>query len=177
MAKNKVIKQAIPVLCDFNYDADLINLGRTQGDKMFEQKYIEQCSSSWYYKALDEFFPVFDQIKAAYPNLRLKHEEIYTTFESIFDAFYKDKETFKKEYMTLLPTNPGTEHLIFGHNDTQENNFLSNGHEVKVIDYDYSSMNYRGCDLAAYIIEASLNYDPTLPHFYRYEQERFGNFN
>ena len=60
--------------------------------------------------------------------------------------------------------------------NTQENNYLSNGTETKIIDYDYSQMNYRGCDVAAYIVEASLNYDPTLPNKYAYEHDKFGIF-
>ena len=54
---------------------------------------------------------------------------------------------------------------------------MTNGKETKIIDYDYSQLDYRGADVAAYINEASLNYDPTLPNFHAYEHERLGKFN
>ena len=54
--------------------------------------------------------------------------------------YYKNTQLFEKEYKELLPidTELNPEALVFSHNDTQENNFLSNGNETKIIDFEYS---------------------------------------
>ena len=71
--------------------------------------------------------------------------------------YYRDKDAFAKEYLELLPPKNPSE-MIFGHNDTQENNFLSDGNETKIIDFEYSQINYRGTDLASYLNESALDY-------------------
>lgn len=68
------------------------------------------------------------------------------------------------------------EYVVFCHNDIQENNFLQSKTETKIIDFEYSQLNFRGADLASYINESSLNYDFTLPNHYAYEDDRFGDF-
>lgn len=47
---------------------------------------------------------------------------------------------------------------MFSHNDTQENNFLANDQETKILDFEYSCVNYRGADLASYILESAIDY-------------------
>lgn len=91
----------------------------------------------------------------------------------VIKTIYGDEEAFKAEYLSLLPAQG---QIVFSHNDTQENNFLSNGQETKIIDFEYSCANYMGVDLASYLNETSLNYDPTLPNKYAYEPERKPNF-
>jgi thiamine kinase-like enzyme len=53
---------------------------------------------------------------------------------------------------------------------------LATDNETKIIDFEYSSLNYRGLDLASYLNESTMNYDYALPNHYRYEDDRFPNF-
>lgn len=53
--------------------------------------------------------------------------------------------------------------VVLSHNDVQENNFLYTKEQdqfvnFKIIDFEYSSLNYRGFDLASYINESMINY-------------------
>ena len=56
---------------------------------------------------------------------------------------------------------PGNCPVVFGHNDSQENNFLLNEktQELKLIDFEYSCPNYRGFDVANYLAEFEVTYD------------------
>ena len=92
--------------------------------------------------------------------------------------FYQDEQAFIKEYLDLLPpiTAGGSPELIvFSHNDTQENNFLSTGTETKIIDFEYSSLNYRGVDLASYINESTIDYSVEEQPAYKIDAEMLVN--
>lgn len=77
---------------------------------------------------------------------------------------YSDQEAFKSEYLDLLPEvneSNSDRMIVFSHNDVQENNIMvkwaDEEHtsivETKLIDFEYSSRNYRGADLAGYLVE------------------------
>lgn len=74
--------------------------------------------------------------------------------------------------------------IIFSHNDVQENNIMVKwadaAHtdilETKLIDFEYSSMNYRGADLAGYIVENMIDNTVAEEPFYGYHEERFPDF-
>ena len=76
--------------------------------------------------------------------------------------------------MKLLP--PGEE-VVFSHNDTQENNFLSNEQETKIIDFEYSCLNYRGADLASYINESAIDYSVKTEPPFKINFDKFAKFN
>jgi len=60
-----------------------------------------------------------------------------------------------------ITSDQNPEWIVFSHNDTQENNFLCNGSETKIIDFEYSALNYRGMDIASYLNESTIDYsDP-----------------
>jgi len=85
-------------------------------------------------------------------------------------VFYEDENAFNKEYMDLLPeiTEETRNMLVsFSHNDCQENNIMvkwddnetcGNLRDIVLIDFENSKLNYRGIDLAGYIIESTIDY-------------------
>ena len=50
--------------------------------------------------------------------------------------------------------------------------------EVKIIDFEYSGVNFRGFDLAGYIIETGINYKvgPEAEYPWTYDDARFPSF-
>ena len=89
---------------------------------------------------------------------------------------YSDCDKFIKEYLDLLPEiSSGTdpEVIVFSHNDVQENNFLYNeaDKEIKIIDFEYSSLNYRGMDLASYLNESTINNKVEEVPFYKMDAD------
>ena len=94
-------------------------------------------------------------------------------------VFYSDPDLFIGEYKSLLPdiaSNYSPEWIVFAHNDTQENNFLSTGDNTKIIDFEYSQLNYRGLDLVSYIIESTIDYSVKEQPFFNIDENLFPNF-
>jgi thiamine kinase-like enzyme len=118
--------------------------------------------NGWYWKgkkAIEYLLRICDEDNGAAADLL--SIKTLSIVKQLYRAFYKDENAFIKEYKELLPDikegkNP--EYIVFSHNDTQENNFLSTGTETKIIDFEYSALNYRGVDLASYIIESTIDY-------------------
>ena len=106
--------------------------------------------------------------------------------------YFDDEETFYREYTDLLPVldekSIRQEDIVFSHNDVQEGNFLhkyifdENGQkqytEVKIIDFEYSGVNFRGFDLAGYIVETGINYKvgPEEEYLWIYDDTKFPSF-
>ena len=73
--------------------------------------------------------------------------------------------------------------IVFSHNDVQENNFLNKKgpdgviSDAVVIDFEYSELNYRGVDIASYLIETSINYKTALECGFEYYEHLFPNIN
>ena len=82
---------------------------------------------------------------------------------NFFEKLVADKSLFIKEYENLFPqkSRGGREDVLFTHNDIQENNILAwNNDKTKLtlIDFEYSSLNFRGYDIAAYMNETMIDY-------------------
>jgi len=83
--------------------------------------------------------------------------------EEIQVLLSKSEESFLS---TIAPSKHST--LVFSHNDLLPGNILLIGEseKIKFIDYEYSSYNYRGFDIANYLNESILDYDaPEEPGF------------
>uniref|UniRef100_H2ZLV2 ethanolamine kinase n=1 Tax=Ciona savignyi TaxID=51511 RepID=H2ZLV2_CIOSA len=70
--------------------------------------------------------------------------------------------------------------VVFCHNDIQEGNLLYSdrecqGNPVQMIDFEYSSYNYRGFDLANHFCEWMYDYSHTSWPFFTYKIEHFAN--
>jgi len=48
--------------------------------------------------------------------------------------------------------------IVFSHNDVQENNILQTHYGLRFIDFEYSSMDYQGYDIANYFCECLFDY-------------------
>lgn len=90
-------------------------------------------------------------------------ENMFKLLDDIHDFFYSNKETFLATYDELMPkiTEENFDELVvFSHNDIQENNFIKNEQKIVIIDFEYSQLNFRGADLALYLMETSIEYTP-----------------
>lgn len=65
---------------------------------------------------------------------------------------------------------------MFSHNDTQENNFLSNAEKTVILDFEYSQQNFLGADLASYINECAIDYSAKNEFGYSIEYNDFLDF-
>lgn len=93
---------------------------------------------------------------------------------SYFEGLLTDPEVLSKEYEGLLSGFSECEN-VFSHNDFQENNVMiwhEDHTKVTIIDFEYSSLNYRGFDIAAYVNECFIDYMyPVRPKFKFYEAQ------
>ena len=83
------------------------------------------------------------------------------------------------EYKSLMPqvsVSEKPEMLIFAHNDTQENNFLKKGNELRIIDFEYSQANFRGIDLTSLIFESAMSYAVEEPPKHKMFRDLFPDF-
>ena len=94
--------------------------------------------------------------------------------QTVFTVFFKDKDVFIEEYKALLPLD--SPDIVFSHNDVSDVNFLSNGSETKIIDFEYSSLNYKGVDIAEYLNESTMDYHVTEAPKYAWVKEYDVNF-
>ena len=67
--------------------------------------------------------------------------------------------------------------IVFCHNDfSQTNLLLQTGREeldIKCIDFEFSSYNYRGADIAQHFKESAYDYSVTQPPFYSYSEAAY----
>lgn len=75
-----------------------------------------------------------------------------------------------------------TSPVVFSHNDLHRGNILFTevsktrstlADRIVLIDFEYSSYNYRGYDIANYFLEAAFEYEPSKYPFFSYIQDRF----
>ena len=78
------------------------------------------------------------------------------------------------EYEGLISGFKSTE-TVFSHNDFQENNVMiwhKDHTKMTIIDFEYSSLNFRGYDIAAYVNECFVDYSyPVNPKFKYYDEQ------
>jgi len=119
-------------------------------------------TNGWYWKgkkSIEYLLQICDEEDGAAADLL--SIKTLSIVKKIYRVFYENEDAFIKEYLDLLPeitAGKNPELIVFSHNDTQENNFLSTETETKIIDFEYSSLNYRGVDLASYINESTIDY-------------------
>ena len=63
-------------------------------------------------------YPIFDKVRNTHPNLRAKFSSTFESLDRIYEAWFKDKEAFAREYRKLIPETDKKENLVFGHCDT-----------------------------------------------------------
>jgi len=102
---------------------------------------------------------------------------IYSSMEErwlkeILSLVSEDEISFLKE---ILPK--GENSVVFSHNDLHSQNILllHKNQEIKLIDYEYSSYNYRGYDIANFFNESMMDYsNPEYP-YYTLDESKYPN--
>lgn len=144
-------------------------------------QFVESKDDGWYWKAKDTLEYLVQITDRENGSIRgVLSDQTVNTINQIYRVFYEDQERFIEEYLALLPeitAQVDSELIVFSHNDTQENNFLYNKtrNETKIIDFEYSSLNFRGVDLASYLIESSIDYTYEEPPNYKIDAEELVN--
>ncbi|KAH8741898.1 choline kinase GmCK2p-like protein [Cryptosporidium ryanae] len=63
--------------------------------------------------------------------------------------------------------------LVFAHNDLQENNLLQTSNNIRMIDYEYSAVNFAASDIANFFCEFTYNYCHDKPPFFKYNYDDY----
>lgn len=157
-------KQLMEMICDINHNIELNHLIR----ELKEPR--TNFSSDFIKKPMGWFNRYYNEVR---PKLLAADLASFPRVKTIFDKFEQiisDKEAFINEYEALFCNSfqrQGEE--LFTHNDIQENNILVwNQDKTKftIIDFEYSSINFKGYDIASFINESYIDYShPTFPKY------------
>lgn len=147
-------KAIIEALCDMNYDQDLIAASRRI--KGQDSIFLRDLTSETGWLSL------LKQMRQA-SNFATVEDPDVKAIQQFFDGILQDSDSFAADFKACLPKNcrEGID-IVFSHNDFQENNTMLCGNDytkVVLIDFEYSQMNYRGADLAAYFNEVMITYN------------------
>ncbi|TRY52352.1 Choline/ethanolamine kinase [Cryptosporidium tyzzeri] len=63
--------------------------------------------------------------------------------------------------------------LVFAHNDLQENNLLQTQNNIRMIDYEYSAINFAGADIANYFCEYIYDYCSDKQPYFKFKYEDY----
>lgn len=63
--------------------------------------------------------------------------------------------------------------IVFSHNDIQENNILQTHYGLRLIDFEYSNMDYQAFDIANFFCECTIDYTFDRPPFYAHCESDF----
>eukprot|EP00831_Metopus_contortus_P020411 TRINITY_DN18983_c0_g1_i2.p1 TRINITY_DN18983_c0_g1~~TRINITY_DN18983_c0_g1_i2.p1 ORF type:complete len:375 (+),score=40.81 TRINITY_DN18983_c0_g1_i2:22-1146(+) len=159
---NKVLMRNIAfAFCQFNHDRGLINLLTVQeGKKSFAERFLTEYLSP--FRANFEFY--CSEVKT-HSNISIMKELHFMTTSQ-----------FEKEYCGILDRLKGSE-MIASHCDVHELNilrFTKSKAQVKLIDYEYCSPNFRSIDLATLWMESAIDYThPVFPFMTLYEENKW----
>ncbi|KAJ3154955.1 hypothetical protein HDU86_004474 [Geranomyces michiganensis] len=95
-------------------------------------------------------------------DLKKNHPDSYAEMRKVIDI-----KAMKREIDELEDHLHGTgSPLVFAHNDAQYGNILRmrKDSSIKIVDYEYSSINYRGYDFANHFCEWAADYHCATPH-------------
>lgn len=126
--------------------------------------FAERFLSEWYYTFKTEF-PTYMELVKTEENINImKRLQFITTPE------------FEKEYRTILQGLAGTE-VVTSHCDVHEMNMLrlyADKEKIRLIDFEYSTFNYRAIDLATLWVETTIDYThPVFPFVKLYEANKW----
>ena len=123
-------------------------------------------------KFLTEWYTTFKMGFATYME-NVKSEDNIAIMKSL--QFFATPE-FEKEYRTILQGLSGTE-IVTSHCDVHEMNMLrnfNNKEKIILIDFEYSTFNYRAIDIATLWVETTIDYThPIFPFFKIYEANKW----
>lgn len=190
LMNENVLSKSIVALCRFNYGLlDKAQYANAKVSDLRAYQFIDSKTTSWYWQSY-QLYDKINQIIAKceqISDLGEKNERAIGVLKEVYQVLYSDQEAFKAEFLDLLPEVNGANMdrvVVFSHNDVQENNIMvkwaDEAHtditETKLIDFEYSSLNYRGADLAGYLVENMIDNKISEEPFYAYHEERFPDF-
>ncbi|KAJ1609206.1 putative choline kinase [Cryptosporidium canis] len=82
-------------------------------------------------------------------------------------------ENFSMERAIKLKSYSPAFSLVFAHNDLQENNLLQTQNNIRMIDYEYSAINFAGADIANYFCEYMYDYCSDKHPYFKYKYEDY----
>jgi hypothetical protein len=80
-------------------------------------EFVDDQELGWYWKAINEVYPLFDQIYTKIPNFSEKYPQIDSILKEVKETLYSSPDTFISEYKSLLP-DISPSNIVFSHNDT-----------------------------------------------------------
>jgi len=85
------------------------------------------------------------------------------------DTVYPAETNWLRDYLTSDATGISGQGLdiVLGHNDVQENNILQTAYGLRLIDFEYTAMNYQAYDIANFFTEFTMDYvnQPNYPYY------------
>jgi len=142
---NKIIRRSVAKSLASLHKVDLEELDKTPMFlKVLEQKGLMKLVEE---KSLKDIFSPIEQ------------KWLY----EIISLIGEDEISF---LMEILPK--GKDSVVFSHNDLHSQNILvlEKSQKIVLIDYEYSSYNYRGYDIANYFNESTIDYNnPEYPYY------------
>ena len=159
---NKLFMKCIAQLfCDYHHDVGLQDVVARFDPKV---PFAERFLSSWHSTLKNDFTNYWSYIKSEENSTILKKLQYMTTPE------------FEKEYITLLQGLEGSE-VVVSHNDVHELNMLrsyTNKERLILIDFEYTTFNYRAIDIAMIWVETTIDYThPVFPFIKYYENNKW----
>eukprot|EP01022_Parablepharisma_sp_SALTPOND_P001336 TRINITY_DN106124_c0_g1_i1.p1 TRINITY_DN106124_c0_g1~~TRINITY_DN106124_c0_g1_i1.p1 ORF type:complete len:418 (+),score=22.34 TRINITY_DN106124_c0_g1_i1:116-1255(+) len=159
---NKLLMRYIAGLfCDYHHDHGLQEiLGQFDPKIPFAERFLNE----WYATFKADFGNYLSYIRTEENLAVMKKLQYLTTPE------------FEKEYRTLLQGLTDTE-VVASHCDIHEMNMLrsyQNKEKIILIDYEYTTFNYRAIDIATLWVETTIDYThPVFPFVKHYENNKW----
>ena len=104
------------LICQFNYDEDLLQIVPKEQISVKALEFVDDKELGWYWKAINQIYPLIDQVKERFPDHAERWPTVFTNFDEVKKTFYSNTEVFIQEYKSLLPELTD-ENIVFSHND------------------------------------------------------------
>jgi len=156
-----MMKHIATMFCDYHHDPVLFNIiGQFDPKVPFAERWL----TDWLAPFKENFEMYASKIKSEEGQILIKKLQYLTTPE------------FEKEYKALIQSLSGTE-LVSSHCDVHEMNMLrsyTNKERLILIDFEYSTYNYRAIDIATLLVETMIDQThPAFPYNKLYESNKW----
>ena len=94
LQETNVIEQTMKLVCEFNYDEDLFALTPKDQISIKALEFVDDQQKGWYWKAINEVYPLIDQIKERLPDCAEKWPSIFSILDEVKKTLYTNPEVF-----------------------------------------------------------------------------------
>ncbi|SBS87851.1 choline kinase, putative [Plasmodium ovale] len=94
-------------------------------------------------------------------------------FKGDIHKYIKESDKFIKFMNTYTQSDNIANHVVFCHNDLQENNIINTNKCLRLIDFEYSGYNFLSADIANFFIETSIDYSSSTYPFFHIDKEKY----